>query len=82
MASKAKGRFLANMSHEIRTPMTAILGYFELLQKHQADRKRQYEFIDAIRRSSGHLLALINDVLDISKIEAGKSELHIESMDR
>jgi signal transduction histidine kinase/CheY-like chemotaxis protein len=75
-ANAAKSQFLANISHEIRTPMNAILGYAQLLlhsdQLTPADRRD----LGAIRRTGDHLLNLINEVLDISKIEAGRAELH------
>ena len=71
-ANQYKTLFLANMSHEIRTPMTAILGYADLLLDPSLDDERRAEFTSAISRNGKHLLTLINDVLDLSKIEAGK----------
>ena len=73
-ANKAKSRFLANMSHELRTPMNAILGFSDLL-KEEALTDEQSDYVSTIHASSQHLLTLINDVLDISKIEAGKEEI-------
>jgi signal transduction histidine kinase/CheY-like chemotaxis protein len=69
-ASRVKEHFIANMSHEIRTPMNAILGFVNLLKKQPLDKKTTL-YIDSIHQSSEKLLAIINDVLDLSKIEAG-----------
>lgn len=78
-ANKAKSRFLANMSHEIRTPLNGILGYTQLLRKSQNLGQWERERIDIIHRSGDHLLNLINDLLDLSKIEAGKLDLRTGS---
>jgi len=73
-ANKAKSEFLANLSHEIRTPMNAILGFAELLKKEIAD-DLQRSYLNAIQSSGKNLLALINDILDLSKAEAGKLKI-------
>ena len=69
-ASQAKSAFLANMSHEIRTPMNAILGYAQLLERDRDLGDDQKQKIDIIHSSGNHLLTLINDILEMSKIEA------------
>ncbi|OEY67976.1 transporter substrate-binding domain-containing protein [Marinobacter sp. X15-166B] len=73
-ANRAKSEFLANMSHEIRTPMNAVIGYSDLLEKTVTD-PHQRTYIEAIRAGSRSLLMLINDILDLSRIEAGKLRL-------
>jgi len=73
-ASKSKSSFLANMSHEIRTPMSAIIGMTEFLQ-HERLSDRQMDFVNDINFSARSLLSIINDILDMSKVEAGKTNL-------
>ena len=83
VANQTKSNFLANMSHELRTPLNAIIGYSEILQEDAAD-KRDKEAIDDLQKieSAGrHLLGLINNILDLSKIEAGKMDMFIEPID-
>jgi signal transduction histidine kinase/CheY-like chemotaxis protein len=80
-ASRAKSAFLASMSHEIRTPMNAILGYAHLLERDRDLNADQRQKIDVIHASGNHLLALINDILEMSKIEAGRARLAIEPFD-
>ncbi len=76
MANEAKSQFLATMSHELRTPLNGILGYAQILQRDTAVTPRQRNGLSIIEQSGKHLLLLINDILDLAKIEAGKIELH------
>jgi len=75
-ANLAKSAFLANMSHELRTPLNGILGYTQLLQRDVTLTDEQQRGVSVIHRSGTHLLGMINEILDLSKIEAGKVELH------
>ena len=76
-ASRAKSEFLANMSHELRTPLNGILGYSQILKRRDDLNQLQRQGIDVIHQCGSHLLTLINDILDLSKIEAQKMELHL-----
>ena len=78
-ASRHKSEFLANMSHELRTPLNAILGFSQVLQQKLFGElnAKQEEYVEDILSSGNHLLALINDVLDLSKVEAGQIELEL-----
>jgi signal transduction histidine kinase len=79
LASKNKSQFLANMSHELRTPLNAIIGVSEMLREDAEALKQDTEPLDRVLGAGRHLLALINDILDLSKIEAGRMELHLET---
>ena len=74
-ASHAKSTFLANMSHELRTPLNGIFGYAQILGRDRSLNQQQHEGVEVIRRSGEHLLSLINDILDMAKVEAGRMEL-------
>ena len=77
-ASQHKSQFLANMSHELRTPLNAIIGVSEMLHEDAEAAKQDTEPLDRVLGAGRHLLALINDILDLSKIEAGRMELQLE----
>jgi signal transduction histidine kinase len=79
LASQHKSQFLANMSHELRTPLNAIIGVTEMQREDAEAAKQDVEPFDRVLGASRHLLALINDILDLSKIEAGRMELHLET---
>ena len=76
VANKAKSAFLANMSHELRTPLNAILGFTQIMQQDRGVTRSQIKNLEIINRSGEHLLTLINEVLDLSKIEAGKIDFN------
>lgn len=80
-ANKAKSDFLSRMSHDIRTPMNAIIGMTELAQLHIGDEEKQRDYLNKIASSGAHLLGLINEILDVSKIESGVMELSENSLD-
>ncbi|MEL6384620.1 MAG: histidine kinase dimerization/phospho-acceptor domain-containing protein [Cyanobacteria bacterium J06626_18] len=80
-ANRAKSEFLANMSHELRTPLNAILGFTQLLMRDASLTQQHHHNLEIVNHSGEHLLALINDVLEMSKIEAGRITLYEETVD-
>lgn len=80
-ANQAKSVFLANMSHELRTPLNAILGFSSMMRREPQLTQRQRDNLDIINRSGEHLLTLINDVLEMAKIEAGRLQLEVAPFD-
>ncbi|HBL13777.1 MAG TPA: hybrid sensor histidine kinase/response regulator [Cyanobacteria bacterium UBA11162] len=80
-ANQAKTKFLANMTHELRTPLHAILGFTQLLSRDPSLMSQQQEKLAIITRSGEHLLELINDILEMSKIESGRTKLHLNPFD-
>ena len=80
-ANRAKSTFLANMSHELRSPLNAIIGFAQVIRRDQALPQEEQEHLEIIMRSGKHLLALINQVLDLSKIEAGHVTLNLNRVD-
>ncbi|CAB3714714.1 ATP-binding protein [Paraburkholderia rhynchosiae] len=79
-ANQAKSDFLAHMSHELRTPLNGILGYAQILKRDKSLDQRQADGITVIQRSGEHLLAIIKDILDMAKIEAGRAELNLSDI--
>ena len=80
-ANRSKSTFLANMSHELRTPLNAVIGFSQLMEKDPALAELQRRHVEIINHSGNHLLTLINDVLELSKIESGKIEMRQEEVD-
>ena len=80
-ANRAKTTFLNSMSHDIRTPMNAIIGFTGLAKDHMDDPEKVRDYLEKITKSSNHLLSLINDVLDMSRIESGKMNINVNSED-
>jgi PAS domain S-box-containing protein len=84
MASRSKSEFLANMSHELRTPLNAIIGFSEVIRGGlfgPIGNEQYSEYLDHIYESGNHLLTIINDILDVSKVEAGALEIQLENLD-
>lgn len=79
-ANRSKSTFLANMSHELRTPLNAVIGFSQLMEKDPALAPKQRRNVEIINSSGNHLLTLINDILELSKIESGKMEMRVEEV--
>ena len=79
-ASRSKSAFISNMSHELRTPLNAIIGFTQYLIEYEDLSEEQYDIVASIESSAQYLLNMINDILDIAKIEAGKMEAKIEDV--
>ena len=79
-SDRLKSAFLANMSHEIRTPLNSIVGFSELLKDSYYNERQKTDFIDLIVKNGQYLLSIINDVLDISKIQAGELDIHLKEL--
>lgn len=80
-ANKAKSIFLFNMSHDIRTPMNAIIGFTTMAKKHLSDSEKAMEYLEKVEISSEHMLQIINDILDMARIDSGKVELEFAPID-
>lgn len=80
-ANRSKSTFLANMSHELRTPLNAVIGFSQLMEKDPQLNPIQQRNVEIINRSGNHLLTLINDILELSKIESGKMDVYAEDVD-
>ena len=80
-ANRAKSEFLSNMSHELRTPLHGVLGYAQILRRDPSTSPSQLESLEAIERCGQHLLTLINDILDLTKIEAGQMRVDLQATD-
>ena len=81
VANRAKSQFLSNMSHELRTPLNVILGFVQIMARNGSLNSQQQDYLESIDRNGEHLLSLINNVLDMSKIEAGKTSLDPHDLD-
>lgn len=80
-SAQSKAEFIANMSHEIKTPLNIVIGFSEVLSESQLDRQKQIDYLKNINKSGKHLLALTNDIINISKIDSGTLELNYENVD-